>query len=186
MKKILGIALLCLSLSAWGQGHKGSVDGCAPMRDGKICYVDSVDMDGMPQKEIFKGISQWAKKNYAKDIFLSNVVTNKKKHTVFVSSKVELLLNDTDKTIVKYRLNIVCEEGRYTATMTDIEYQYDPNNEKKYENIPAEKVIAGGGKLNEVALIKDPELFCNATYFFAEETFGEVFNSLDEGQAADE
>ena len=105
---------------------------------------------------------------------------------MFVSSKVELLLNDTDKTIVKYRLNIVCEEGRYTATMTDIEYQYDPNNEKKYENIPAEKVIAGGGKLNEVALIKDPELFCNATYFFAEETFGEVFNSLDEGQAADE
>ena len=35
------------------------------MQNGKICYVDRVDMDGMSQKKIFKGISKWAKKNYA-------------------------------------------------------------------------------------------------------------------------
>ena len=71
---------------------------------------------------------------------------------------------------------------RYTATLTDIYYQYDPNNKKKYENIPAEDVIAHGGKHNKVALIENPELFCNATYFYAESLFGEVFNSLDEGE----
>ena len=53
---------------------------------------------------------------------------------------------------------------------------------KKYENIPAEDVIAHGGKHNKVALIENPELFCNATYFYAESLFGEVFNSLDEGE----
>lgn len=182
MKKFLLSGLLLLPLCGWAQSPKESTSECAPMQNGKICYVDRVDMDGMSQKKTFKGISKWAKKNYAKDIFLSNIITNKKKHSLFISSKVELLLNDTDKTIVKYKMNIVCEEGRYTATLTDIYYQYDPNNKKKYENIPAEDVIAHGGKHNKVALIENPELFCNATYFYAESLFGEVFNSLDEGE----
>lgn len=179
---ILYIGMLLLPALVVAQGSKGKVDGCAPMKEGKVCYVDEVDMDGMSQQKIYEGISRWAKKNYAKDIFLSNIITNKKKHSLFISSKVELLLNDTDKTIVKYKMNIVCEEGRYTATLTDIYYQYDPNNKKKYENIPAEDVIAHGGKHNKVALIENPELFCNATYFYAESLFGEVFNSLDEGE----
>lgn len=177
---ILYIGMLLLPALAMAQGGKGQASGCAPMVDGKICYVDEVDMDGMSQKKIYEGISRWAKKNYAKDIFLSNVVTNKKKKTVFVSSKVELLLNDTDKTIVGYKLSILCEEGKYKATLTDITYQYDPNGEKKYRNIPAEEVIANEGKGNQIAHIKNPRLFCDATYFFAEQLFGDVFNSLDE------
>ncbi len=180
MRGIIIIWLLFVPLLAWGQRQIGISDDCAPIRNGKVCYVDNVDMDDMKVSEIYKGISQWAKNNYAKDIFLSNVVTNKKKHTIFVSSKVELLLNETDKTLLKYRLSIECKDGHYTATMTDISYEYDPNEEKKHENIPAEDVITEGGKLNKIALIKDPELFCNATYFFAEEIFGDIFNSLDE------
>lgn len=182
MKTVFAVLMLLIPLFLGAQGRKGAVAGCAPMKNGKICYVDSVSMDGMDRNTIFKGISKWAKKNYAKDIFLSNVIINKKEHSIFVSSRVELLLNDVDKTVVKYKMNIDCEEGRYVATMTDISYQYDPNNEKKHKNIPAEKVIANGGKDNKIGFIKDPELFCNATYFFAENLFGDVFNSLDEGQ----
>ena len=177
---ILYIGMLLLPSLVVAQGSKGKVDGCAPMKEGKVCYVDEVDMDGMSQQKIYEGISRWAKKNYAKDIFLSNVVTNKKKKTVFVSSKVELLLSDTEKTIVSYKLSILCEEGKYQATLTDITYQYDPNQEKKYRNIPAEEVIADEGKGNKIIQIKNPRLFCDATYFFAENLFGEVFNSLDE------
>lgn len=119
-------------------------------------------------------------KNYAKDILYSNVATNKKKHTIMVQSKVELLLNETDKTLVSYCLKIECKEGMYRCQLTDISYQYDPYNKKKYKNYPAEDVIVNGGKGNKVGIIKDPKLFCNATFFYAENLFGEVFNSLDE------
>ena len=71
-------------------------------------------------------------------------------------------------------------EGKYTASMTDIKYEYDPKNEKKHKDIPAEDVIANGGKGNKVSYIKNPKLFCDATYFFAENLFGDIFNSLDE------
>lgn len=117
-------------------------------------------------RKIFKGISKWANQNYGKDIFLSNVVTNKKKHTIMVYSKVELLLNEegTDKTLVTYRLEIACKEGSYTCRLTDITYQYNPNNHRNFINFPAEDVIANGGRDNKVAIIKDPKLFCNATF----------------------
>lgn len=180
MKKIFIALLLLFPLLVSAQGHKGSVEACSPMKNGKIYYEDQVDMDGMSQNTIFKGISKWAKKNYGKDVFLSNVVTNKKKHTILVSSTVELLLNDTDKTLVTYRMFIECFDGKYTASMTDIKYEYDPKNEKKHKDIPAEDVIANGGKSNKVSYIKNPKLFCDATYFFAENLFGDVFNSLDE------
>ena len=174
------IAGLFCFLFCGAQGQKGSVNQCSPMKDGKICYVDAVDMDGMSCERIFKGISKWANKNYGKDIFLSNVVTNKKKHTIMVQSKVELLLNETDKTLVSYRLEIECKEGMYRCKRTNIIYQYDPYNQKRYKNYPAEDVIADGGKGNKVPIIKAPRLFCNATFFFAENLFGDVFNSLDE------
>ena len=51
---------------------------------------------------------------------------------------------------------------------------------EEHKDIPAEDVIANGGKGNKVSYIKNPKLFCDATYFFAENLFGDVFNSLDE------
>ncbi len=180
MKKIIIALLLLFPVFVSAQVHKDSVAVCSPMKNGKICYEEQVDMDGMSQKAIFNGICKWARKNYGKDVFLSNVVANRKKYTIFVSTTVELLLNDTDKTMVTYHMYIECFEGKYTASVTDIKYEYDPENKKKHKDIPAEDIIAGGGKGNKIPQVKDPELFCNATYFFAESLFGDVFNSLDE------
>ena len=41
----------------------------------------------------------------------------KKKGTITITSRVELLLNETEKTVVKYRVNIVCKDGGYHAEM---------------------------------------------------------------------
>lgn len=179
MKKIVFLLLLMFPVLTMAQGHKGSVESCAPMKEGKVCYTDEVGAKDMSKIEIFNAINKWAKKNYAKDVFLSSVSSNKNKGTIFINSKVELLLNDTDKTIVKYKMKIYCSDEKYNVELTDITYQYDPNNEKKYKTYPAEDVIANDGKSNTIALIKDPLLFCNATFFFAENLFGEVFEAVD-------
>lgn len=180
MKKIIILLLLICPVLVMAQGHKGSVESCAPMKEGKVCYSDDVDVAGMSKGQLFNAIDKWARKNYGKDVFLSSVVSKKSKGTIFINSKVELLLNETDKTIVKYKMRIYCYDGKYNIELTDISYQYDPNNEKKYKTYPAENVIANNGKSNTISIIKDPLLFCNATFFFAENLFGDVFDAVEE------
>lgn len=179
-KQFIYFCLLCLPLWAAAQGHKGKVEECAPMKEGKVYYQDEEEMENKSQAELFNALSKWAKKSYGKDYFLSNVVTNKSKGTVFINSKVELLLNETEKTIVKYKLRIYCSDERYRAEVTNIVYQYDPENNKKYKTYPAENVIAGNGKSNTITLIKDPQLFCDATFFFVENLFADVFAAADD------
>lgn len=180
MKRIIILLLLICPVLVMAQGHKGNVESCAPMKEGKVCYSDEVDVEGMSKGELFNAIDKWARKNYGKDVFLSSVVSKKSKGTIFINSKVELPLNETDKTIVKYKMRIYCHDSKYNIELTDISYQYDPNNEKKYKTYPAENVIANNGKSNTISIIKDPLLFCNATFFFAENLFADVFDAVEE------
>lgn len=180
MKRLLFILMIMIPVLSAAQGHKGSVESCAPMKKGKVYYSDEVEMKGMSKLALYTSIHKWAKKNYGKDVFLSNVSASKSKGTISVNSKVELLLNDTEKTIVKYKMKIVCRDGEYAIEMTDITYQYDPKNEKQYKTYSAESVIANNGKSNTVAIIKNPKLFCDATFFFAENLFANVFDAAQE------
>lgn len=177
MKKLLIFIISIFPVLAMAQGHKGTVDDCAPMKEGKVCYSDDVEIEDTSKGEIFNAITVWAKKHFGKDVFLSNVSSNKSKGTIFISSKVELLLNDTDKTNVKYKMRITCLDNQYTVQVSDIVYQYDPENKKNFKTYAAEDVIANNGKSNTITLIKDPNLFCNATFFFVENLFGDVFNA---------
>lgn len=178
MKKIIILLLIIVPVLATAQGHKGTTESCAPMKDGKVCYSDEVETEGISKARLFEAIDKWAKKIYGKDYFLSNVSANKSKGTISINSKIELLLNDTDKTQLKYKMKIICLDERYTIELSSITYQYDPNNEKKYKTYAAEDVIANNGKSNTIAIIKDPLLFCNATFFFAENLFGDVFDAV--------
>lgn len=179
MKQLFIFLLLLLPVLATAQGQKGSVEACAPMKEGKVCYTDEVEIEGKSQLEIFNAINKWAKKNYGKDVFLSNATSNKSKGTVFVSSKVELLLNETDKTIIKYKMYITCQDGLYSVEAKEITYQYDPEQQKQFKTYAVENVIAGNGESNTIALIKDPKLFCNATFFFFESLFADVYAAAE-------
>ena len=113
MRKLFFLLFIMFPVLAMAQGHKGDVDECAPMKNGKVCYRDTVHVNDMSQDQIFEVINQWAKKSYAKDVFLSNVSSKKSKGIINVSSKVEMLLNDTDKTIIKYKMKISCHDNSY-------------------------------------------------------------------------
>ncbi len=179
MKRIIIGLFLLLPFVVAAQGHKGDVAECAPMKNGKVCYRDTVRVKDLKQLEVFNLVEAWAKKNYGKDVFMSNVNSYKTKGIVSLTSKVELLLNDTDKTIIKYKMQIFCHDNSYTAEVFKITYQYDPNNEKKYKNYPAESIIANNGKSNTVAIVKDPKLFCNATFFFVEDLFDDLLDAVN-------
>lgn len=179
MKKLFILLLIMSPVLATAQGHKGTTEACAPMKNGKVCYTDSEEIEGKSRNQIFNAINKWAKKTYGKDVFISNATSNKSKGTIFISSRVELLLNETDKTVVKFKMSITCSDGEYNIEVKDISYLYDPNNKKDYQSYAAENVIANNGKSNTVAIIKDPKLFCNATFFFVENLFADVYLAAD-------
>ena len=80
-------------------------------------------------------------------------------------------------------MRITCFDNRYTIEASDIVYQYDPLNDKKYKTYKAEDVIANNGDSNTIALIKDPKLFCNATFFFVENLFADVFDAAQNAES---
>lgn len=172
MKKTLFCILFIIPFVAMAQDNKSKAS-CAPMRNGKVCYTWEVEIRA-DKTALFNVLNKWATDTYGRDVFLSNVSSNKTRQTILVSSKVELLLNEKEKTIVKYKLNIACSDNKYTVEIKDIVYQYDPDNNKRYKTWPAEEVIAEEGKGNTVSAIKEPGLFCQATLFYAEKLFNEI------------
>lgn len=164
-----------LTLFCFAQGNKGKVESCAPMKNGKICYTDDIKMNGASQDALYDALSAWAKAEYGKDVFISNVSCNNGRKTILVSSRVELLLNETEKTQLKYKMYISCFDNNYKVEVKNLSYQYDPDNSSRMRTYPAESVIADNGKKNTVPSIKDPFLFCNATFFFVEGLLDEVY-----------
>ena len=58
MKKLFFLLLIMFPALAMAQGHKGEVDECAPMKNGKVCYRDTVHVNDMSQDQIFEVINQ--------------------------------------------------------------------------------------------------------------------------------
>ena len=62
MKKILLLIYMMFPVLVMAQGHKGEVDECAPMKNGKVCYSDDVEIENTSKLEIFNAINAWAKR----------------------------------------------------------------------------------------------------------------------------
>ena len=180
MRKLLLLAAFIIPLLCNAQGKRSSsAKTCAPTVNGKICYVDKVNMTNVSQEELFSVINKWAKRKYG-NIFVSNIASDKAKGTIFVSSKVELLMSKREKTFMKFKMYITCTNENYVIVVTDIAYQYE-NPDGKKRTYLAEEVIINEGKENKVSVIKDPLLFCNATRDFVDNLFGDIFYVTWEG-----
>lgn len=137
-------------------------------------------LNGSDRAEVFQAFHQWAKKEYGKDVFLSNVSENRSKGTLLISTKIELLLTDEVKTQVKYKLYITCDHNKYTIEARNIKYIYEPELVKRYRIFAAEDVIMDGGKANQSPLIADPQLFCEGTHFYFTNLFTEIHRIISE------
>ena len=172
MKRIFLLLTALFTLCNIAQGELSISDAVAKQK--KITYTCTETVADKSKAEIYSRINRWAKKNYGKDVFVSTVSSNKRNGTIFIGSKIELLLSETDSTILKYKMNISCSQNKYTIKVSDLSYQYDPQNNKRFKIYPAEDVISQQGKNNKVAIIKDPELFYKATYGYMETLFEQI------------
>jgi hypothetical protein len=178
MKRFL--LLIMFLLPTFVMAQKNQENSCSPVIGGKICYTDEVEMTGTSCEIIYDNINRWAAERFGKDIFLSNVTTDKDHNSFFIHSKMELMLDEKQKTMIKFDLNIACFNEKYSASITNIVYEYDPANGTDYKTFPAEHVIGNQGKDNTLNFVKDPVLFCNATLFFANNIFNELMDGAQE------
>ena len=172
MKQIFLLITALFTLCQLAQGKSKISDAVAKQK--KIIYTCTETVAGKSKAQIYSDISRWAKNKFGRDIFISTVSSNKHEGTIFIGSKIELLLTATDSTILKYKMNISCSQDEYTIKVSNLSYQYDPQNNKRFKSYPAEDVISQQGKNNKVVIIKDPELFYKATYGYMEILFNEV------------
>lgn len=174
MKRFFLLICFFLPLTIVVSGNEFMETSCAPVKNGKVCYSSDISFTKISQDRLFETINQWAVKNYGTDVFYSNVSSNKGRGSILVSSKIELLLDEKDKTFLKFKMRIQCYENRYTVDITDIVYQYDPDNNKRLKSYPAENVIINEGEGNKVPAVTNPLLFCQATAFFADGLLAEI------------
>ena len=180
MKKVVIYLLLSFFLTPFSgvaQGNRGQAESCAPIKNGKVCYENDVEVEGINQTRIYNAISQWANNEYGKDVLLSNVLRNNGKKTIMISSKIELLFGE-DKIQLKYRVYISCFDNRYAIEVKDLVYQHTSEDTNRTRSYPAEAVIADDGKANTASAIQNPRLLCDATFFFVEGLFGDVFDAV--------
>ncbi len=178
MKKYLFLLFLIYPLIATAQEEPvTSGRDCAPIINGKVCYIKEVDMKGSTQKMLFNAINEWAKQTYGKDVFSSNVSSNISKGTILTSSKVEMVLTKSEKTFVRYKMFITCDDYKYTVEIKDIRYQYDPTNEKRFKNYTAEELFSDKVKENVISTVKNLDLFCTVTQSLVESLLDDVYKA---------
>ncbi|MDH6313455.1 hypothetical protein M2137_002245 [Parabacteroides sp. PFB2-10] len=183
MKKYFCLFLLVflpavLSAGERGLGSMEEEYTCSPVKNGKICYSDDVSLRTISKGRLFAIINAWAHDNYGTDFVYSNVSANKNKGSILISSKVELWLSERESTMMKFRVRIQCYDNRYTIDISDISYQYNPTKARSVKSYPAESVILNEGKGNRVDIIKNPLLFCEATYYFADKLMGLIYDEV--------
>ena len=66
MKRFFLLLFSILPMIVSAQGHKGSVESCAPTREGKVLYGDKVEVKDSDGQEIFKAIYAWEKERNGK------------------------------------------------------------------------------------------------------------------------
>lgn len=183
-KRFVFLLLVFFPLFCFAQENSGRAKPCAPVKEGKICYTDNIKMENASQLSLYRAISAWAKEEYGKDIFISNVSSNNARRTILISSRIELLLNEVEKTILKYKMYISCFDNNYKVEVKELTYLYDPDHGDRLRTYSAEDVIADNGNACKVPSIRDPKLFCDATAFFVEGLFDQVFLAAKEHSKA--
>ena len=62
MKRLLVYMLALFPVLTFAQGQKGEIKECAPMKNGKVCYRDTVHVRDMDKKQIYETLHKWLDK----------------------------------------------------------------------------------------------------------------------------
>ncbi len=182
MKQLL-LALLLIPSLLFAQEDKQYLANAVHLEDGKVVFSREINAPSFNQAQIFQQISAWGKERYNTE--KSRIVyKNENKGELAIVGEDYLIFSSTvlslDRSLMKYRIIIICEDHKCTLKLTGIRYEYDVAYQKDPEKYDAEEWIVDEYALNKskTKLNRISGKFRKATIDFAKETFDSATQAL--------
>ena len=166
--------------------------GAFPMENGKVIFRETIEAPGKTKEQIFNALRQWASlrymadsesglwtdRNYFKNLSLAKVESaNESTGEIVCNAEEEMVFSSKalskDFTKLYYKLNIKCEDGKASFTLSNIKYIYEGASDPSI--LPAEEWIT-----DEEALNKKKTKFIRISGKFRVKTIDLVENLKDQ------
>ena len=192
MKQLLyAFLLIPLLLHAQESPDRKYLEGAVPEVDGKIVFSRTLETPGLDKAHVFQRLLQWGNERF--DTERSKVAYHDaEKGEIAIVGEDYLVFSNTalslDRSLMKYRVLIACDNHSSTLRLTGIRYEYEVSYQREPEKYKAEEWITDKYALNKskTKLTRISGKFRKATIDFAEEIFDSAAKALGatSGQAA--
>lgn len=182
MKQLL-LALLLIPASLCAQEDQRYLAGAVPVVDGKVVFTREINAPSLSKAQIYQQLLEWGEKNFNTEE--SRVAyRNEEKGEIAILGEEYVTFSSTalslDRTMMKFRLIMECEEQACTLQLAGIRYEYDVSYQKEPEKYAAEEWITDEYALNKnkTKLNRISGKFRKGTIDFAQNTFDSAANAL--------
>ena len=192
MKQLLyAFLLIPFLLHAQENPDRKYLEGAVPEVDGKIVFSRTLETPGLDKAHVFQRLLQWGNERF--DTERSKVAYHDAgKGEIAIVGEDYLVFSNTalslDRSLMKYRVLIACDNHSSTLRLTGIRYEYEVSYQREPEKYKAEEWITDKYALNKskTKLTRISGKFRKATIDFAEEIFDSAAKALGatSGQAA--
>ncbi len=185
MKQLFLLLTLFISGLLTAQEDSKYLADAVPLENGKVVFKREFNPSSLDKTQIFQILLKWGKENFNTEK-KRVAYQNEEKGEIALLGEDYLVFSSTalslDRTLMKYRILIECEEHTCTLRLTSIYYEYNVSYQNEPEIYKAEEWITDKYALNKskTKLNRVSGKFRKATINFAEKTFESVASALGE------
>lgn len=181
MKHLL-LLLLFIPTFLVAQNEERYLAGAVPVKDGKVVFSREIGAATLSKGQIYDILLKWAQSNFNGDS-KRIVYTSEANGEIAIVGEDYLVFSSTalslDRTLMSYRLTIVCSNHSCQLEMTGIRYKYNVSYQQEPEKYLAEEWIT-----DKQALNKDQDKLSRITGKFRRTTIDFVDKTFDSAASA--
>lgn len=155
MRYLLLILLLFPFLLSAQEKNNNYLAGAVPVVDGRVIFSRTINAPALSQDQIYTSVLEWAEKRFVTDKEQKGriVYKNQEKGEIACWGEENLTFARTalslDRSLINYRLILVCSAGKCEAQVSAIRYSYNVATKKEPEKYTAEEQITDEYALNK-------------------------------------
>lgn len=179
MRRVFNCLFLSFLLAGnvFAQVDEKYLSGAVPEEEGKVVFKETFRVDGASRAEVYRKAISWAEKHFT-DEERKLMYTDAEKAVFSCRGNEELVFKASalslDKTVMRYQLNLFCEDGSCKVEIKSISYIYNVSYKNEPEVYKAEDWITDKEAVNKKKLYRNNGKFRIKTIDFIEDTFSSL------------
>lgn len=145
-----------------------------PIFENKALLIKEIPLNkNLPSDYSYTTIRNWVKKQFTTDVFYNSILYLEKDMTVFVKSRVELLLplfnnrNENKTALMQYQLVVSIIDKKCVMEITNINYKLKHSDFRIKEKLPAEMLVTPQAlTIKDAMSIEREEILKNTLFYF--------------------